>query len=579
MKVLRAYETGQGQAEWITKGLRDKKLQVDVSNWGQQSLQHFNPSDILHIHGSLAANSALPEITTYLENSRAVPLIHYETREIRTRDEAVRTNFYAHLDDSYDENAADRLEQWSTLFPACIVENEEASQYASKYHQRVYIVPFAVNPGELGGAPGAPKEAADGPVLIVHPGTDVSSGSEFVEKAVSQLLQEGYNIRYENAQNLTRADAVALLSRADIVIDQLLHGSYGITSVEAMALGKPVLSHLREDLLPAMNPALPVVSANPATLYRKLIPLIESQELRNNLGQAGKDYVAKNHYLDAVIPKILDVYRQELELGQRRVRPIAADPISDAVNPDGRQSAPSLINVRPTDVPRTAAPRNAVPVNAAPVNAVPVNAAPMRTVPLRQAFEKTSTADPVPLIPVPNPPISNDQSGQQQQQETGVNHGNMNSNGTPGASQDAARRLPKSARRVKRLSGRMKRRTIYPERFKSVNRSSRKSASYVYFDLSKLPKSARIKEAVMKLPVRLQRKERLSIKRIKGKWNRLTRPAIHSKRILLLSGQKLHWKCTKWVRRWHRSTVKNFGISTSKKLTRTPKLLIKYKSK
>lgn len=41
MKVLRAYETGQGQAEWITKGLRDKKLQVDVSNWGQQSLQHF----------------------------------------------------------------------------------------------------------------------------------------------------------------------------------------------------------------------------------------------------------------------------------------------------------------------------------------------------------------------------------------------------------------------------------------------------------------------------------------------------------------------------------------------------------
>ncbi|MED4956479.1 hypothetical protein ABEO75_01645 [Paenibacillus macerans] len=545
MKVLRAYETGQGQAEWITKGLRDRNLQVDVYNWGQQSLQQFNPSDILHVQGSLAAYSALPEITTYLENSRAVPLIHYETREIRSRDEAVRTNFYAHLDESYDEEAANRLEQLSTLFPACIVENEEAFQYASKYHQRVYIVPFAVNPGELGGAPGAPKEAADGPVLIVHPGTDVSSGSEFVEKAVSQLLQEGYNIRYENAQNLTRADAVALISRADIVIDQLLHGSYGITSVEAMALGKPVLSHLREDLLPAMNPALPVVSANPATLYRKLIPLIESQELRNTLGQAGREYAAANHYIDAVIPKIADVYRQELELGQRQVRPVAADPLPAAVAP-GRSS-------------------NGAPITAAPVNSVP----------LKHTFEPTPPGNPVSLIQVPEPAVLNDPNVQH-------NNGNFEKPGGTGndlSSRHAARELPKSASSAKPLSGTIQKRTIYPKLFMSVSRSGTGSASYVYFDLSELPENAIITKAVMKLPVRLKRQERISVKRIKGQWKgNLTAPAVYSKRLSHLSGRKTYWRCTKWVKRWHRRPDKSFGISTSKKLTRTPNLLIKYKS-
>ncbi|RRJ64264.1 glycosyltransferase family 1 protein [Paenibacillus oralis] len=565
MKVLRAYETGQGQAEWITNGLRDRELQVDVYNWGQQSLQQFNPSDILHIHGSLAAYAALPELSTYLENSQVVPLIHYETKEIRTRDEAVRTNFYAHLDESYDEGAVDRLEQWSVLFPACIVENEEAFQYASKYHERVYIVPYAIDPEEFSGAPGTSKESSSDPVLIVHLGADVSSGGEFVEKAVSLLHQQGYSIRYENAQNLSRSDAARLMSEADIVIDQLLHGSYGMASVEAMALRKPVLSHLREDLIPAMDPELPVVSANPATLYRKLIPLIESQELRNKLGQAGKDYAAKNHYLDAVIPKILDVYRQELQLGQRQVRPIAADPIPAAADPGGRQKAPSPINVRPTSVPRIAA---------------PVNAAPVHAIPLRQAAEAIPPSNPAPLIHVPEPPISNDPSGKQQQQETAVNQGNMNSNKNPGTSQDSARGLPKSARKVKRLSGTMKTRTIYPKQFKSVNRTGTKSASYVYFDLSGLPKSAMIKKAIMKLPVRLQRKERVSIQRIIGNWNaNLAIPSVYSKRLFLLSGPKSHWKCTKWVRRWHRRPDKNFGIYTSKKLTRTPKLLIKYKSK
>lgn len=309
LNILRAYEAGNAQAHLITDGLMDAKQEVKVFHGYEEPLREFQPFDILHVHGVPAASRI--DWSPFLNNSRTVPLIQYETEEIRSHREATRTNFYAHLANDFQEDNAALLEHVSSIFPACIVDDVEAAEYASKYHQRVYIVPPAIQPVTIGERSNWFPRVSGNRLVIVHFAKE-SSGSEFVEKAIGELKKDGYPIRYKQLQGFDPKDALAIITRADIVIDQLLHGMFGTVSIQAMALGKPVLSHIREDLKPKLSPDLPVISANPATLYRELIPLINNKEWRQELGNAGRMYAEKNHYIDAVIANLLNVYNTEI---------------------------------------------------------------------------------------------------------------------------------------------------------------------------------------------------------------------------------------------------------------------------
>jgi glycosyltransferase involved in cell wall biosynthesis len=84
------------------------------------------------------------------------------------------------------------------------------------------------------------------------------------------------------------------------VVDQLLAGWYGGLAVEVMALGKPVVAYLRcEDLafLPeSMRAELPIVSAEPATIYAVLKRLLgEDAGQLARLGERSRAYVEHWH--------------------------------------------------------------------------------------------------------------------------------------------------------------------------------------------------------------------------------------------------------------------------------------------
>jgi glycosyltransferase involved in cell wall biosynthesis len=87
---------------------------------------------------------------------------------------------------------------------------------------------------------------------------------------------------------------------ADLVVDQLLVGWYGGLAVEAMALERPVVAYLREEdlgfLPPDMRAELPVVSAEPATIYDVLKALLTTRrgELAD-LGRRGRAFVCRWH--------------------------------------------------------------------------------------------------------------------------------------------------------------------------------------------------------------------------------------------------------------------------------------------
>jgi glycosyltransferase involved in cell wall biosynthesis len=103
-----------------------------------------------------------------------------------------------------------------------------------------------------------------------------------------------------------------LYEDADIVIDQLNAGWYGVFAIEAMALGKPVLTYLQEEPARATADAfgldVPIVSVTADTLHDRLAPLVTSVAERRRLGAASRAYVERVHGVEPMTDRLLEVY-------------------------------------------------------------------------------------------------------------------------------------------------------------------------------------------------------------------------------------------------------------------------------
>lgn len=165
------------------------------------------------------------------------------------------------------------------------------------------FMPYAsLDPRNIAPAPVQTGTAA--PPLIMHaPSHRGVKGTRFIIEAVAALREEGIPFRFELIENLSRDAALARYAQADIILDQLLVGWYGGLAVEAMALAKPVIAHIRQaDLYfvpERLANDLPVVNATPQTIRHVLRAMINRPraELRQ-IGLAGRAFA--EHWHDPV---------------------------------------------------------------------------------------------------------------------------------------------------------------------------------------------------------------------------------------------------------------------------------------
>jgi hypothetical protein len=99
--------------------------------------------------------------------------------------------------------------------------------------------------------------------------------------------------------------------RADIAVDQLMIGAYGTVSIEMMAKGVPVVCRIRDDLRGHYPADLPIVGADPDSVYAVLEGLVRQPESWAELGRRGTDYVRREHEMHEVARRVLAVYGLE----------------------------------------------------------------------------------------------------------------------------------------------------------------------------------------------------------------------------------------------------------------------------
>jgi len=194
-----------------------------------------------------------------------------------------------------------RLKQWRKYSNLILVSTPDLLEVVPE----AKLVPQVVNLKEFNNVKQYSNEQD---FVIGHaPTRRNTKGTDLIINAIDQLRSQGRTIRLDLIENESPNNVIQRLANCDICIDQLLSGWYGKVSVEAMALGKPVICFIEDDLK-KYRPDLPVISASPKTLETELEKLIVSKELRNSIGEKSRAYALLYHDVERIANELLDFY-------------------------------------------------------------------------------------------------------------------------------------------------------------------------------------------------------------------------------------------------------------------------------
>jgi glycosyltransferase involved in cell wall biosynthesis len=145
-----------------------------------------------------------------------------------------------------------------------------------------------------------------GPVVVVHaPNHRGAKGTDHLIVACDELRREGLQVELRLLEGVPNVEVRRAMAAADVVAEQFLLG-YALTAMEAMSLGKPVMSNLSEPgyydvhRLTTGLAACPIVDTSPHQIRDHLRALIVDPGLRRRLGEAGRRYVIEYHSLEAM---------------------------------------------------------------------------------------------------------------------------------------------------------------------------------------------------------------------------------------------------------------------------------------
>ena len=166
------------------------------------------------------------------------------------------------------------------------------------------VIPPGIDVASI--APAPPTDRAR-PVILHAPSSRRRKGTEHVIAAC-----EGLDADLEIVEGLHHDEAFERYRKADIVVDQLNAGWYGLFAIECMALGKPVVTYLHDEAVrrteEAFGERVPDRARDEGDLRERLEPLVASAAERRRIGAASRAYVERVHDLERVADRLLDLY-------------------------------------------------------------------------------------------------------------------------------------------------------------------------------------------------------------------------------------------------------------------------------
>lgn len=261
-------------------------------------------NDIFHFHFGSSLCYDYSDLPLYKELDKKV-IMQYWGSDVRMLSKAIKLNPFAVVKEKNEDLIKRRLELISKYVPNCLVDYELA-EYVKDYHERVHYTKFAIDLGKYKYI----KETNNKKVLIVHaPTSPEIKGTKYILKAIEEL-KEKYDFDFKLVHGMSHEEAKKVYIQADIILDQVLCGSYGVLSVESMAMGKPVICWISDFMKEKYPKDLPIISANPDNIKEKIENLLNNIDSLKDIGLKGRKYAEKYHDKNLVVDNLLKIYEK-----------------------------------------------------------------------------------------------------------------------------------------------------------------------------------------------------------------------------------------------------------------------------
>ncbi len=316
MKVLHGMSEVAGQGIYSVKGLRANGVSADMAVWRPNTFDY--PIDIslnigkkkylypwyafkmfvfflgatfkydcFHFH---YAHSLLPFglDLMLLKSLNKKIFFEFHGSELRGQINNIKYPYFHNI--SQVKRQSKLIKKEIEYADGIILHDIELKPHLPDTNIPIHIVPLRVDLSRL--TPVFPDVEVKKPVVVHAPSNRGSKGSNWIIEAANKLKDQ---IDFVLVENKSQDEAIEIYKKADIIIDQISVGAYGVFAIECMALGKPVLSYISDEVRNSLPDTCPIQNIEPDTIYDVLYELSSNSILRRDLGIQGRHYVEEYH--------------------------------------------------------------------------------------------------------------------------------------------------------------------------------------------------------------------------------------------------------------------------------------------
>ena len=307
--VRRAHPQVSTEVLAILNGVYDYPADITVSKadfardgqWGlgqrERAIEHWTHALIeagRPLFGALSGPDSRADIETLTGGGVRVGLVFHGS-EVRDPRRHARSHEFSPFRDASDPYVR-RLQEVADRTLA-LVEKFDGPTFVSTPDQLEYVsgarwLPVVL---DLDDWPlRRPFEEGRVPLVVHAPSNPVLKGTATIEEQLEPLVAAG-RIRYERVSGLQPQDAAALVARADIVIDQVLLGLYGVLACEGLAGGAVVLGLVGDAIRERVEGEIPILETTPLTVADRVEEVLSDLPAHREAAATRRAFVERWH--------------------------------------------------------------------------------------------------------------------------------------------------------------------------------------------------------------------------------------------------------------------------------------------
>jgi len=283
----------------------DEEAVEKINVFAKNAIKEY---DLFHFHFGTSLTLSNMDLPLLKMLGKKV-IMNYWGSEVRRYSIAKQYNPSVKVKNYDEEQIIATLKTVAKSVDHCIVADWELYLYVSDFFPNVHFLPIAVDVTKY--KPIKKKHGNKRPLIVHAPTHQEVKGTKYIIQAVKEL-KEKYDFDFQLVEGLHHEEAKKIYQQADIIIDQLLIGSYGVFAIESMAMEKTVISWISDYMKEKYPEDLPIVKANSETIKSVLEDLLNNMDKLPDINRKSRCYVEKYHSAEKVAEKLATIYEKIL---------------------------------------------------------------------------------------------------------------------------------------------------------------------------------------------------------------------------------------------------------------------------